>query len=157
MGMDEFKARRDDLEPRRETLSETEARLARAERTSGNSGAIPNTRKRDLLDANDTVKSNPDKHYRWVNVQNTDKATRHVEGGYRRVPDSEGGKQVGNLALFSIPKEVAERRESEIKRLNQARLDAHRTEVIREAEKLSKHMRDQHGVDIPVSKFLIDE
>lgn len=138
-------------------IKEQMAALERLEKKTGPSGAMPRATKAMLLDATEAVAKNPDSRVRWVNVMNTEKAQLRVLSGYKRLTEEQGGRQVGNLVLFAIPREVYESRVAELKKLHQDRLKSHRTEMEQAAENLAKYMRDNHGISVDVSRLLIVE
>lgn len=138
-------------------LKEMSDKLARLEKTSGGSGAVPFTPKQALLDPGDVVTQNPDKRFRWVNVNNAEKAQQRTAQGYERVGHAEGGRQVGNLALFAIPRQVYEQRVAAIKEMNERRLSAHKTEVEQMAVSVARELRDRHGIKVDAERILIQE
>jgi hypothetical protein len=77
--------------------------------------------------------------------------------GYERVPLAEGGRQVGNLAPFALPKEKYQERVAEITRKNKERLESHKTEVERIAEGVARELRDKHGISVNAGRILINE
>lgn len=168
MGMEELKAKKS-KEPeveaapemsnteKRALLAKLQADLDLEEKKSGRSGAVPLTTKRKLLDASEVAAKHPDKHVRWVQTAVDAKATMRQEDGYERIPASEGGKQVGNLALFAIPKEKYEQKIEEIKKVGKERLASHNREVEAVAEAVMKELRDRHGLDVPREKIIIRE
>src|SRR6266498_5023347 len=138
-------------------IKDMQDRLARAEAKSGPSGAKPFAPPQMLLDASDVQALHPDKRVRWVNVVNTQKAQRRQAEGYERIPAAEGGRQVGNLALFAIPRADYERKVAAQAKLNRDRLDHHNREIESAAEQLSKILKDQHGVSIRPEDFLLGQ
>lgn len=139
------------------TVGEMQASLDRLERTTGSSGAVPLTPKAQLLDAREVESNHKDKRLRWVNVQNAEKAQLRQAQGYERVPVAEGGRQVGNLALFALPREEFVRREAAVERQNKDRLSAHKSEVERMAESVARELRDRHGISVSTEKILYSE
>lgn len=134
-----------------------EQRLAALERTTGPSGAVPLTPKAQLLSIGDLAEKNPDKHYRFVNVGNSEKAELRQASGYERVPAADGGKQVGNMALFAIPREEYDRRTAELQRVNKERLSVARSDMERAAEGIARELRDRHGINVDAERILIRE
>lgn len=139
------------------TLDEMKADLDRLERTTGSSGAIPLTPKAQLLDATDVQSQHADKRLRWVNTQNAEKAQLRQAQGYERVPVAEGGRQVGNLALFALSKDEYNRRVADVERRNKERLSAHKTDVEKIAEGVARELRDRHGISVKAENILISE
>lgn len=129
--------------------------LNRAEAKTGGSGAIPNAPKQKLLDASDVQTKYPDKRLRWISVANADKVEVRQAQGYVRVPVAEGGRQVGNMALFALPRDEYERRVAEIRRVSKERLKAHETEVERMAEQVAKVLRDEHGLKVDARDIIL--
>ena len=156
MGMEEFNDRREmtDTE-KRAKIKEMQADLDRQERTTGQSGAVPNASKQQLLDATDIVDARPNERVRWVNVGNPEKAQLRQSQGYERIPLAEGGRQVGNLALFSTSRENYERRVDEVNRVSKERLSAHKKDVEKVAEAVVRELRDRHGIN--VERFFIKD
>lgn len=136
------------------TTAEVKKTLDRVEATTGGTGAIPNTPKATLLDATSVQAKMPDKRIRWVNIADASKVTGRVTEGYERVPESEGGRQIGNLALFRVPAEVHARKVRAIEEQNERRLHAHKAAVEQVAESVERTLRDKHGIR---AKVLIEE
>lgn len=128
------------------TTAEVKKTLDSIERKEGRSGAVPNTPKAMLLDASSVQVKQANYRLRWVSVADAAKVSGRVAEGYERVPDSDGGRQMGNLALFRIPREQYERKVQAIKEMNERRLDAHRAEVSQVAENVERVLRDKHGI-----------
>lgn len=131
--------------------------LDRQERTTGSSGAISLEPKQSLFRADDLVKDNPDKKFRWVNVGVPEKVQGRQAQGYSRVPVAEGGRQVGNLALFETSRQAYEERVAQHAKLNQDRLSAHKTEVEKAAESIARELRDRHGIKADAARIFIKE
>lgn len=149
-----------DKEKRESAIAEAaefEKHLESVERTTGSSGAIPLTPKAQLLSVGDLVEENPDKHYRFVNVGSSEKAELRKASGYERVPAAEGGKQVGNMALFAIPRREYEKRVDAIKEANKERLSVARNDMERAAESIARELRDRHGINVDAERILIRE
>lgn len=139
-------------------LKEEMSRLERIEKTSGRSGAVPNTPKGHLLDLTEVQRKHPGKRVRFVNVANKEKAQKRTEvDGYERVPESEGGKQVGNLVTMAIPRPVYEERVAKIAKMNKERMVAHNKEVERMAEGVARELRDRHGIQVDAERLVIKE
>jgi hypothetical protein len=134
-----------------------EQNLAQQERTTGSSGLIPLAPKQQLLDARQIEKDNPDKRFRWVNVHNSERAQLRQAQGYERVPVAEGGRQVGNLALFAVPRQKYDERVAQLEKTNKERLTAHQTEVERIADGVAKELRDRHGIKVDAERIMIRE
>lgn len=129
-----------------QTTAETMKKLDQTERTTGQSGAVPNTPKAMLLDATTAQGKSPNHRLRWVSIADASKVSGRIAEGYERVPDDEGGRSLGNLALFRIPKEQYDRKVQAIKDLNERRLHAHKAEVAQVAESIERTLRDKHGI-----------
>ena len=132
-------------------------KMEQIERTTGSSGAIPFEPKRTLLDATSLEKDNSDKRFRWVNVNNNERAQARQAQGYTRVPVAEGGRQVGNLALFSLPREAYRQRVAAIEQLGKDRLNAHKAEVEQMADAVARELRDRHGIHVDAERIIIRE
>lgn len=121
-------------------------------------GAFSREPKQHLLDASDVQKRHPDKHIRWVNIKDPQKVESRQLEGYVRLTAEEGGRQVGGeLALFAIPKAQYESRVAWQRQRNRELLTAHRGEMQKEAQKLERELRDQHGFDVGSKGILVDE
>jgi hypothetical protein len=132
-------------------------KLKRQEDLLGPSGASPNAKRADMLDESELQAANPDKRYRWGSLRNEQKMQRRLNEGYERVPVTEGGRQVGNLVLLAVPREVHDRKVAADKALREARLHAHKGEVEKMAEAVAKELRDKHGFKINSKEFLISD
>ncbi len=64
-----------------------------------------------LFAAPEAQEKNADYHLRWVNVNQAGRGEAVQALGYERVPESDGGMQRGDLALFRIPREAHARGE----------------------------------------------
>lgn len=126
--------------------------LKREEAKTGPSGAMPNAPTGQILDASGASAANPDKRFRWVSAN---KAMRRQVEGYVRVPEVEGGKQVGNLILMALPREVYDARVAAVKRLNAERLKSHVREMEEAAEGLAKYLRDEKGINVRAEDILV--
>jgi hypothetical protein len=116
------------------------------------------TPRQRILDASEVQAKHPDKHIRWVNIKDPEKAEARKEDGYKRLTSEEGGRQIGDqAALFAIPKEQAEEMRLAHQEENEMRLNAHKAEMRRAAEQGAKQLRDQAGLDVSAERLLIDE
>jgi hypothetical protein len=116
------------------------------------------TPRQRILDASEVQAKHPDKHVRWVNIKDPEKAEARKEDGYKRLTSEEGGRQIGDqAALFAIPKEQAEEMRLAHREENEMRLNAHKAEMRRAAEQGAKQLRDQAGLDVSAERLLIDE
>lgn len=116
------------------------------------------TPRQRLLDAREVQAKHPDKHVRWVNIKDGEKAETRKEDGYRRLTSEEGGRQIGDQgALFAIPKEQAAEKRAEIKAENLSRLDAHKAAMMRAAEEGAKALRDKAGLNVSAERLLIND
>lgn len=126
--------------------------LNRIERTTGRSGLTSRTPKQLMLDADDIVKANPARHFRWVNISSTDKAMNSTLNGYSQWKQPDGSAITrGNLQLWSCPREEFEVRRAEREALTAASLDVDSqgrrndsAQFYGEVEKISNIAR-QHG------------
>lgn len=122
------------------------------------SGAAPLTPKAALLDLSDLKAKYPEAEFRFVNVSSPDGAIRRQTTGWTRLPESEGGRMVGpELAVFFTSKGNRAAQVESMNKLHKARLEAHKAEVERAAEKIAKELRDVHGIRIDASQLLISE
>jgi hypothetical protein len=121
--------------------------IDRLERKTGPSGATPLTPKAQMLDASDVQKQHKGKRVRWVNVAQAEKAEGRRHEGYERIPAAEGGKQVGNLALFAIPEGAYQEKIARQRKTNRDRLQAHNREVEQQAEAVARELRDRYGIN----------
>lgn len=143
MGIEEFKKLKD-------SVSDVESKTV--------PGANVLTPRESMLDARDVEAQHPDKHLRWVNIRDRQKAESRKLEGYTRLAPSEGGRALGDeLALMSISKERAEEKIERIKADNEARLSSHRSEMESMAESVARQMRDRHGISVDPSRILINE
>lgn len=121
-------------------------------------GVKINTPRARLLDNKEAQKKNPDKHLRWVNIKDPEKAESRREDGYVRLSPEEGGKAIGDqLALFGIPKEAAENKRQAHKLRQRQLLNAHRAAVRNDAEQAVRELRDTSGLAVSAERILIDE
>lgn len=117
----EARERAEDAARSQPTAKEQLDHLSRVERTTGRSGAVPRTPKQMMLDVTDVTAKHPERHFRWVNTGNTDKAMNSTLNGYEQFKDEKGDVIArGNMQLWSCPKEMYEERVAE----RQARTDA---------------------------------
>lgn len=143
---------------KKQELREAQEALARQERTTGQSGAVPRMPKEAMLDASDVQAQHPDKHLRWVNTRNAEKAESRKLEGYERLSEAEGGRALGTeLALFAIPKARHDARVREQNERSAALMTAHRAEVERAAESAARELRDRHGVRVRERDLIINE
>jgi hypothetical protein len=122
------------------------------------SGAAVLTPKEVLLDLSDLKAKHPDKHFRWVNIRAPGNADRRRLDGYLRLPESDGGKELGGeLAVFVTTQRIHEHREAKIKQMNKDRLQAHKAEVERAVEAVAKELRDKYGLKIDPERILVND
>lgn len=138
-------------------LRDIRARADRVEATTV-PGARVLTPKEQMLDATDVAAKHPDLHLRWVNIRDKNKAETRTREGYRRLSSDEGGRHLGDeMALFGLPREVADRKRAELERLNEERLVAHEREYEATVEGVARALRDRYGVKFNVDRILIKE
>lgn len=122
------------------------------------SGAPELTPKEIMLDLSDLKAKHPDKHFRWVNIKAPGVAERRRLDGYLRLPESEGGRELGGeVAVFVTTERLHEHRVAQIEKLTKDRLSAHRAEVEQAAEAVARELRDKHGLRVDVGRLLVDE
>lgn len=111
-----------------------------------------------MLDASDAIARHPDKHLRWVNIKDPQKAMSRQLEGYTRLTSEEGGRTIGNeLALMSIPKEKYEARIDAQRKRNRELLVAHKAEMKKVVGDVARSLRDEHGVQVDEKRLLVDE
>jgi hypothetical protein len=122
-------------------------------------GAPTRTPKQAMLDRAEPVQAkHPDLRLRWVNVRDPQKADSRMQEGYRRLTSEEGGMHIGDeLVLMGAPRQLVEAREAQQRQLNDERLVAHRHEMERAVEGVSKALRDNHGIRVNPKQLLINE
>lgn len=140
-----------------EALKKMQEDLARTEETTGRAGAIPRTPKQMLLDAREIEEKDPEHHYRFVQTGDAQKAQGRILEGYRLVPEKDGGRSIGGLALMRIPRKKVEERIQRQNELSARRLTEHNVEMERLAEGMSKELRDRHGINVPPERLLVKE
>lgn len=141
---------KESLDLLQETLRKVEAQTL--------SGAPDLTPKDVLLDLSDLQAKHPDMHFRWGNIKAPGKQQQRRLDGYIRLPESEGGRELGGeVAVFVTSKKIFEMRTERIKKLNKARLQAHRAEVEQAVESVAKELRDKYGLKIDTKRILVDE
>lgn len=157
MGMEELKAAREAHAAAAAAAGITKEKLDTIERTTV-PGLVIRTPRARVLDARETQAKHPDKHVRWVNIKDAEKAEARKEEGYKRLTTEEGGRQIGDqAALFAIPKGQADQKKADIKAEGLARLDAHKAAMQRAAEEGAKALRDQAGLNVSAERLLIND
>ena len=132
------------------------AELSRIESKTGGSGAVPNATKTSLLDLTELEARHPDKEFRFVNTGNPDKVSRRKKLGWERLSEAEGGKQLGDLAVFAISKpRLKELRFAKLKR-HQELLVSFKKEDHHLAERYSKILKDRYGIDISPQRLIAE-
>jgi hypothetical protein len=127
------------------------------------SGAGSQTPKQRLLSVSTIEKANPDWHYRYVNMTDPEKVKLRRDRGYVPVSDEEAKKfdiaaRHGNdLVLMKIPRADHEKRLAELDAVNYARLNAHKAEVAGAAERIVRELKDKHGIDMDLNRFLVSD
>lgn len=143
-------AKKANLDLLAETLKHIEAQTL--------SGTAVLTPKEVLLDLSDLKAKHPDRHFRWVNIKAPGNADRRRLGGYIRLPESEGGRELGGeVAIFVTTQRIHEHAEAKIKADNKKRLQAHRAEVENAVEAVARELRDKYGLKIDAERILVDE
>lgn len=122
------------------------------------SGAPNLTPKEILLDLSDLQAKHPDRHFRWVNVKVPGVADRRRLDGYIRLPESDGGRELGGeIAVFVTTKRIHEKRVARNDKATKDRLRAHRAEVEVAAEAVVRELRDKYGLKVSLDRILVDE
>lgn len=121
-------------------------------------GAPVRTPKQMLLDASDVQARYPDQRIRWVNIQDPQVAQARRNEGYRLLSAEEGGRAIGGeLALMAIPRELYDARVKNQTRMNNERLDSHKTEVERIVTAVARELRDKHGIRVDERRLFVNE
>lgn len=131
-------------------------KMKQIERTTGPSGAIPNATKEELLNLSDLQAKHPDKHLRFVNVANPDKVSRRQRNGYIRLPEADGGRQIGNLAVFAVPKQQLHKLQADKAQKQAQLLVRFKAESHQEAEATARILRDRHGIDVDPRRLIAE-
>lgn len=105
-----------------------------------------------VLDIGDLPSRYPDRHFRWVNIDAPGKAASAIAMGYTRTPNSEGGKQVGDLALFHTSQDNRATRVAERELQNNRAVESHKAELRNLAEKVVEEIYNKTGKDISKGK-----
>jgi hypothetical protein len=122
------------------------------------SGVAVLTPREVLLDLSDLQAKHPDRHFRWVNIQTPGTADRRRLDGYIRLPESEGGKEMGReVAVFVTTKRIHEQREARVKKMNRERLNAHKAEMENVAEGVVRELRDRYGLKLDLNRILVND
>ena len=126
------------------------------------SGARSRTPKARMLDARALEAKDPEHYYRYENTDDPGKMQVQMDVGFETVPEKECEEsgvraQVGELRLIRQPMADHEEDVRASKELNKRRLEAHKTEVREAAESVAKELRDKYGMDVPISRLLVDE
>lgn len=121
------------------------------------SGAPTLTPKAQILDARDVQAKMPDRRVRWINTASSENVMSRQMQGYRIIPESEGGRRVGDLALAECPKDVYDARVARIDQIGKARLESYKSEIEQAVAEVAKYMRDKHGIKISEKRLLVDE
>lgn len=122
------------------------------------SGAANLTPKELMLDLSDLKEKHPDKHFRWVNIKAPGVADRRRLNGYIRLPESEGGRELGGeVAVFVTTAKIHESHVAKLKQAHEDRLRAHRTDVENAAESIVRELRDKYGVKVDLNRILVNE
>lgn len=139
-------------------VAELQKRLA-AQEAQTVPGAPVRTPKEMMLDATSTQKAvGPEVHVRWLNLRNPDKVAMRKAEGYVRVPESEGGKQIGDeMATFAISRRAHDARVAAQEAETQRRLKSHKTDMEVLAENTARILKDKHGLDVDPRRLFRDE
>ncbi len=122
-------------------------------------GAPSRTPKERMLDASSTQAALGDEaHVRWLNLKNADKVAMRQAEGYVRVPESEGGKALGDeMATFAVSRKTHDARVAAQENENKRRLVSHKTDMERLAENTARILKDQHGISVNPERLFRDE
>ena len=134
-------AKRAELEAEIKRLNELEAKTV--------PGARPRTPRAMMLDASEQEAKDPDNYYRFVNLRDKERLATRVQDGFTKVPDSEGGKTLGDEYALMRQSQAKHREHLEQRdALTRHRESAHVREMENAAESVSKMLRDQHGIKV---------
>lgn len=143
------------------TLSERKAELlaemARLNELEAKSvpGARVRTPRAQMLDASEQEAKDPDHHYRFVNIRDTQKVAAKIEDGYKKVAAEEGGRNLGDeFALMRIQKEKYLSQKRAVEERNKVRETAHIREMEGAAESVARLLRDKHGISVTPDQIL---
>lgn len=117
-------------------------------------GATPRMPRGLMLQAADAQEKNPEHHLRWINEEAPGKADAAKAIGYEKVPSGEGGRQLGNLALYRMPMEERVKNIVGQRTLNRERMQQFKKDYEEVAEGISRSLKDQHGINIPTEQIL---
>lgn len=120
-------------------------------------GAPVRTPKETMLDARDLEVKEPDKHFRWVNITDPNKVQTRLLEGYERVPESEGGRSLSDVALFKQPREKFDERKAREAKLTREREHAHVHEVEQAVEGVARFLRDRYGIRVDPNRMIVKE
>lgn len=148
---DESMARSDDLTLLRAQKQELEQIEART--VAGGNVLAPRSR---LLDASDAQEKNPDKHVRWINTGDASRTTARQADGYSKLSEEQGGKKVGNLELFAIPKQQYAARVAGVRQRSAASFAEPQQQFEASMSEVAKFLRDKHGIKIKDSDLRAD-
>lgn len=141
MGLSEFKAAK-------QKLDEQEDRSVHGARTL--------TPKQAMLDARDVEARHPDKRIRWLNMADKDKIQSRQLDGYVRLGSEEGGRQLGDMALFAIPRDLYVERVKRKEKVDRERLEAHNREMEQVAEAVVEYLNSR-GYNVSRDRILVQE
>lgn len=139
----------------------TQQQIRALERLEGKfeGGAASLSPKEQLLNADEAKKQNPDSHVRWLSLRNTEKLDARMEEGYAKIPESEGGRQLGDsMALFRIPRQLSDARIKRQEEATRARAGAVKEVFTEIGQRLAHEMKRQLGLsDSQVKRLIINE
>ena len=98
-------------------------------------------------------------HLRWLSLRNKEKLDSRIEEGYAKVPEAEGGRQLGDsMALFRIPTELRDaRKRREVAQTN-SRLHSVKERFAEFGERVVHKLKRDHGLsDAEVRRLIINE
>lgn len=105
----------------------------------------------------EAAEKNPDLHLRWVDEGKEGRVAHLQHHGYRKLSESEGGKQLGKSALYGIPRERHGELEAAKRMRTASRLRSYRTEIEETTERVLEEINKQTGHDFKTRDHLINE
>lgn len=139
----------------------TQQQLRALERLEGKfeGGAASLSPKEQLLNSEEAKKQNPDSNVRWLSLRNKEKLDVRMEEGYEKIPESEGGRQLGDsMALFRIPRQLSDARIKRQEAATRARAGSVREVYSELGARMAHKLKKEHGLsDKQIQRLIINE